>query len=191
MSSSGPSMRCMSIGSALLAAVVATASVAGATATAKPTSPTTSTSATAGATSGSRSAARWAWPLDPTPTVERRFDPPDQPWLPGHRGVDLATAPGREVRSPAAGRVTYAGVLAGRGVVVVAHDSGLRSTFEPVQGLVAVGTLVARGEAIGVVTSTAGHCAPAACLHWGVLRGETYLDPLGFVGRARIVLLPL
>lgn len=87
--------------------------------------------------------------------------------------------------------VTYAGTLAGRGVVVVAHADGLRSTFEPVDGSVPVGASVARGEVIGVVASTTGHCSPAVCLHWGVLRDKTYLDPLGFVGRARIVLLPL
>jgi hypothetical protein len=54
-----------------------------------------------------------------------------------------------------------------------------------------VGTAVARGGRIGEVTSTAGHCAPKTCVHWGVLRGETYLDPLSFVGRARVILLPL
>ena len=133
----------------------------------------------------------WAWPLDPRPSVERRFDPPDQPWLPGHRGVDLAAGIGQPVRAPAAGTVTYAGALAGRSVLVVAHPGGLRSTFEPVAGVVAVGTTVARGDVVGLVTATAGHCAPAVCLHWGVLRGATYLDPLRFVGRARVVLLPL
>ena len=98
---------------------------------------------------------------------------------------------GQSVHAPAAGTVTFGGSLAGRGVLVVAHDGGLRSTFEPVDGSVAVGARVARGEVVGVVTSTPGHCAPAVCLHWGVRRGETYLDPLAFVGRARIVLLPL
>ncbi|GAB3876383.1 murein hydrolase activator EnvC family protein [Terrabacter terrigena] len=179
----------MSIGSALLAAVVATASVT--TAVAAPPGAMPSGAAPAVARTGSGSHGRWAWPLDPEPSVERRFDPPEQPWLPGHRGVDLAAASGQSVQSPAAGTVTYSGRLAGRGVVVVAHDRGLRSTFEPVDGSVEVGATVARGERVGVVTSTAGHCAPAVCLHWGVLRGQTYLDPLSFVGRARIVLLPL
>ncbi|BAS13167.1 hypothetical protein AHiyo8_14700 [Arthrobacter sp. Hiyo8] len=31
----------------------------------------------------------WAWPLSPKPAVLRGFDPPDKPWLSGHRGVDL------------------------------------------------------------------------------------------------------
>jgi murein DD-endopeptidase MepM/ murein hydrolase activator NlpD len=176
----------MSIGSALLAAVLAAASVTSASALPALPVPSAALDRSAAPVAG-----RWAWPLDPRPSVERPFDPPDQPWLPGHRGVDLAAAVGHQVRSPAAGRVTYAGRLAGRGVVVVAHDGGLRSTFEPVEGSVAVGTAVARGGAVGSVASTPGHCAPRVCLHWGVLRARTYLDPLAFVGRTRVVLLPL
>jgi murein DD-endopeptidase MepM/ murein hydrolase activator NlpD len=87
--------------------------------------------------------------------------------------------------------VTYAGLLAGREVVVVAHPSGVRSTFEPVAASGPVGSVVARGERVGVVSATAGHCAPQTCVHWGVRRGDTYLDPLAFVGRARVILLPL
>ena len=181
-------MRAMSIGSALLSAVLAVASATGASAL---PSVTGDSASPADLVVPRTAASRWAWPLDPQPAVERRFDPPDQPWLPGHRGVDLAAGAGQSVLAPASGRVTYSGTLAGRGVVVVAHEGGLRSTFEPVEGDVAVGTAVARGAVVGVVTPTAGHCAPRVCLHWGVLRGRTYLDPLGFVGRARIILLPL
>jgi murein DD-endopeptidase MepM/ murein hydrolase activator NlpD len=133
----------------------------------------------------------WVWPLEPQPRVVRGFDPPDQPWGAGHRGVDLAAAVGQPVRSPEAGTVTWAGVLAGRGVVVVTHPGGLRSTFEPVRSAVPVGIAVVRGETVGTVTTDPGHCAPVTCMHWGVLRGRQYLDPLAFVGRAPIVLLPL
>ena len=134
---------------------------------------------------------RWSWPLEPVPEVARRFDPPDQPWLPGHRGVDLISTVGQVVRAPAPGTVTYAGRLAWRGVVVVSHSDGLRSTFEPVETARPVGSTVAQGDSVGRIGAPAGHCAPVTCLHWGVLRGRTYLDPLAFVGRARIVLLPL
>ena len=44
---------------------------------------------------------------------------------------------------------------------------------------------------MATVAATPGHCAPATCLHWGVLRGETYLDPLVLVGAVRVMLLPL
>lgn len=179
----------MSIGSALLGAVLAAASVTSASAV--PTA--TVVPATAGEPRVVRPATadRWAWPLEPRPEVVRRFDPPDRSWLPGHRGVDLAAAPGQPVGAPTDGRVSWSGVIAGRAVVVVTHDGGLRSTFEPVAAAPAVGTAVAGGDRIGEVTSTAGHCAPRTCLHWGVLRGDTYLDPLSFVGRAKVILLPL
>jgi len=179
----------MSIGSALLGAVLATVSVTSASAVA-------STSAGPGPASDRRVALappadRWSWPLDPEPEVARRFDPPIRAWTSGHRGADLAASVGQPVLAPTDGRVSWTGVIAGRAVVVVQHDGGLRSTFEPVVAARPVGTFVTRGDAIGQVTSTPGHCAPRTCLHWGVLRGETYLDPLTFVGRARVILLPL
>ncbi|GAA2150205.1 peptidase M23-like protein [Humibacillus xanthopallidus] len=175
----------MSLLSAVMALALAVS--AGASAVAEPT--IESRSATRA--SAPQQQIRWSWPLQPTPEVARRFDPPDQPWLPGHRGVDLVGAVGQAVHSPTDGTVTYAGRLAGRGVVVVTHAGGLRSTFEPVSSTVGVGTAVAQGDPVGAISAEAGHCAPVTCLHWGVLRGRTYLDPLAFVGRARIVLLPL
>lgn len=133
----------------------------------------------------------WQWPFAPQPAVERGFDPPDQPWLPGHRGVDLRAAVGQPVLAPTAGQVTFSGPLAGRGVLVVTHANGLRSTFEPVVAGLAVGQKVAPGQRVAQVSGVAGHCAPAVCLHWGVLRGLTYLDPLSFLDRRPVVLLPL
>jgi murein DD-endopeptidase MepM/ murein hydrolase activator NlpD len=105
--------------------------------------------------------------------------------------VDLAASVAQSVRAPSAGRISWTGVVAGRAVVVVTHVDGLRSTFEPVAAAPPVGTPVGRGEIVGAVTPTPGHCAPRTCLHWGVLREETYLEPLSFVGRAPVVLLPL
>lgn len=133
----------------------------------------------------------WSWPLMPVPSVVRTFDPPDQPWLAGHRGVDLQGAVGQVVHAPAAGRISFAGKVAGRGVVVVTHPNGLRSTFEPVRGAAKVGSALARGDGIGTLESTPGHCAPATCLHWGVLRDRTYLDPLAMLGLRPVILLPL
>ncbi|MBB2985224.1 peptidoglycan DD-metalloendopeptidase family protein [Terracoccus luteus] len=133
----------------------------------------------------------WTWPLAPQPSVVRGFDPPDRPWLAGHRGVDLSARVGQPVRVPTGGEVTYSGRLAGRGVVVVGHEGGLRSTFEPVTAGPPVGTAVARGDPVGTVEPVAGHCPPATCLHWGVRRGDTYLDPLALIGARPVVLLPL
>jgi murein DD-endopeptidase MepM/ murein hydrolase activator NlpD len=123
--------------------------------------------------------------------VLARFDPPDVRWGSGHRGVDLGASAGEGVLAPTAGVVTFRGVVGDRGVLVIETAGGLRTTFEPVDSSLAVGTAVAQGQAVATLATTPGHCAPATCLHWGVLRGETYLDPLALVGARRVVLLPL
>ncbi|PFG42760.1 peptidase M23-like protein [Isoptericola jiangsuensis] len=131
----------------------------------------------------------WRAPVDGA--VVAPADLPTARWLPGHRGVDLASAPGAQAVAPADGVVTFAGAVAGRPLVVVTHGE-LRSTLEPVEATVPVGSVVPAGRAVGVVVGTGSHCAPATCLHWGVRRGEEYLDPLVLLGRAApIVLLPL
>lgn len=129
------------------------------------------------------------WPLDPQPAVVSGFDPPLSKYGSGHRGVDLAGAPGQRVRAAAAGRVTYAGSLAGRGVVVVSHGA-TRTTYQPVRATVEVGAVVEAGDAIGRLERFGSHCAPATCLHWGLIEGESYLDPLTMVGAGPVRLLP-
>lgn len=130
------------------------------------------------------------WPLQPQPQVVTRFDPPASPYGPGHRGVDLLGRTGQPVRAALPGTVTYAGPLAGRGVVVVSHGT-TRTTYEPVTARVSVGQAVDRGTVIGTLQGVGSHCPPRACLHWGWLRGDTYLDPLGLVGGGPVRLLPL
>ena len=130
------------------------------------------------------------WPLDPVPEVVAGFDPPSSAWGAGHRGVDLLGAVGQRVRTALAGRVTFAGRLAGRGVVVVDHGD-TRTTYEPVTASVSLGDLVSAGDPIGTVELAGSHCFPRACLHWGWLRGDTYLDPLLLVGAGPVRLLPL
>lgn len=89
------------------------------------------------------------------------------------------------------GQVIFSGVVAGRGVVVVRHAGGLRTTYEPVDNRLPVGTAVEPGTALGALSAVPGHCAPALCLHWGLRRGDVYLDPLQLVGSGPPVLLPL
>ncbi|GAA4991885.1 hypothetical protein GCM10023317_19370 [Actinopolymorpha pittospori] len=132
----------------------------------------------------------WTWPLSPRPEVVRPFDPPDSPWSRGHRGVDLLGAVDQQVRSAGAGVITYAGLLAGRGVITVQHGQ-LRTTYEPVAAAVAVGDPVNPGTVLGTLQAAGGHCAPRICLHWGLLRGSDYLDPLSLVGGGPPRLLPL
>lgn len=118
----------------------------------------------------------------PGPVV-RGFDPPEQRWNAGHRGVDLAAAVGSPVRAAADGRVSVAQVIAGRGVVTIVHGD-LRTTYEPVRASVRVGQRVRAGDVVG--TLQAGHCA-AGCLHFGLKLGERYLDPLGDTESVRLL----
>jgi murein DD-endopeptidase MepM/ murein hydrolase activator NlpD len=130
------------------------------------------------------------WPLLPRPSIAARFDPPASRWGAGHRGVDLVGHAGQVVRTSLPGTVTFAATLAGRGVVVVDHGD-VRTTYEPVRASVHVGQHVGRGARLGTLQRSSSHCFPGACLHWGLLRGETYLDPLTLVGAGPIRLLPL
>jgi murein DD-endopeptidase MepM/ murein hydrolase activator NlpD len=133
----------------------------------------------------------WDWPLSGSPVVVRAFDPPPVPWGRGHRGVDLAGGPGEPVLAAGAGVVAFAGMVAGRGVVSVDHAGGLRTTYEPVSPTVRAGDVVGLGTPLG--TLDAGHpgCPTAACLHWGLRRGDVYLNPLLLVRPLRVRLKPL
>ncbi len=123
----------------------------------------------------------WQWPLSPTPVVVAPFVSPPEQWGAGHRGVDLAGLIGQPVLAIGAGTISFAGVIAGRGVVVVDHGE-LRSTYQPVLAAVHNGDRVAPGEVIGTLEAVGSHCAPDACLHLGVRRGAAYLDPLSLLG---------
>jgi murein DD-endopeptidase MepM/ murein hydrolase activator NlpD len=133
----------------------------------------------------------WNWPLPGVPTVMSRFSPGPYRWSAGHRGVDVAGSAGETVTTAGPGVVSFAGRVAGRGVVSVQHPGGLRTTYEPVQPLVRAGTPLDLGTAIGVLEAVGSHCM-RVCLHWGLLRGDRYLDPLSLLRSPRPpVLLPL
>jgi murein DD-endopeptidase MepM/ murein hydrolase activator NlpD len=130
------------------------------------------------------------WPLRPEPAVVRPFDPPTSPYGAGHRGVDLLGSAGQPVLAALPGTVSWAGLLAGRGVVVVDHGT-TRTTYEPVAAAVQVGAVVGSGDQLGTLQLGGSHCFPRTCLHWGWIQGETYLDPLRLVGAGPVRLLPL
>ncbi|MGW7423768.1 murein hydrolase activator EnvC family protein [Streptomyces sp. NPDC054813] len=120
-----------------------------------------------------------AWPVGVRPPVLRGWEPPATVYGPGHRGVDLGAAPGAEVRAVAAGRVSFAGRVAGRGVVSVRlAGTDLRTTYEPVTARVEKGEEVAPGQVVGTVEPVGAHCGARACVHWGLLRGDVYVNPL-------------
>ncbi|MFF0876871.1 M23 family metallopeptidase [Micromonospora aurantiaca (nom. illeg.)] len=155
--------------------------------------PVPGASAAGGSAAGLRGAPAgpFRWPLPGAPRVVRRFDPPPQPWLSGHRGVDLAAEPGAPVLAAGAGTVLFAGTVAGRPVLTVGHSDGLRTTYEPVRSRLTAGTPVDAGTPVGDLLAGHRGCAEAACLHWGLRRDAEYLDPLALLGLGRVRLLPL
>lgn len=136
---------------------------------------------------------RLDWPLRPRPAVVRTFDAPRPNWQRGHRGVDLAGAAGQTVYAAAPGTVVFAGELAGRPVVSVAHPGGLRTSYEPVRAAVRPGAVVAAGSPLGTLVT--GHPGCGSCLHWGAMWGPAshadYVDPLGLLATTPIRLKPL
>jgi murein DD-endopeptidase MepM/ murein hydrolase activator NlpD len=138
---------------------------------------------------------RLDWPLNPRPAILRTFDAPSPNWDRGHRGVDLAGSPGQVVHAAAAGTVVFAGLLADRPVVSIAHPGGLRTSYEPVQPGVRAGQVVAAGTPLGELVAGHPGCGVSACLHWGAMWGSAsnaeYVDPLGLVVTTPVRLKPL
>lgn len=128
-----------------------------------------------------------SWPVQPAGLV-RGFEGPEQ-YGPGHRGVDLPAWPGQIVRAALPGVVRFVGKVAGRSIVVVGHEGGLRTTYLPVSGLRHEGDRVRAGDRIGLV-SAEPHCPVGWCLHWGARQGESYIDPLSLLP-GQVVLLPI
>lgn len=132
-----------------------------------------------------------AWPV-PQATVLRAFAAPSTRWGAGHRGIDVAAAPGETVVAAASGAVTFAGTVVDRPVVTVRMDGvpwEVLVTVEPVAPIVAAGDVVEAGEAMG--TLEGGHRPCGACIHLGVRIDDAYANPMVLLGAERAVLLPL
>ena len=133
----------------------------------------------------------WVDPSTGAPHASRvtlTADIPEKNWLRGHRGVDLALAPGGEVRAAGGGLVAFAGVVAGNPVVSIDHPEGIRTTYQPVHARVRKGDVVSEGEVIGTLGRSTDHRG----LHWGALTGhDTYINPLTLLAVPTIRLKPL
>lgn len=96
--------------------------------------------------------------------------------------------------APTNGVVSFSGMVVDRTVLTITAPTGLRLSFEPVNSTLQAGDTVTRGQTVGIIEGRT-HCGDApgvSCLHWGVRRGEEYLDPLQFLLDMRpSILLPL
>lgn len=113
-------------------------------------------------------------------SVTRGFEQPSCRWCAGHRGLRYATHPGASVFAAAAGRVSFAGTVAGRAWVTISVPDGRLITVGPLLTVIAV---VGQQPNAGDVLGRAGS--------WLMLTvratstGE-YLDPAQLVvGRPR------
>ena len=109
--------------------------------------------------------------------------------------MDLAGIPDQPVYAAGPATVVFAGVLAGRPVVSLAHPGGLHTSYEPVRASVRAGQRVDSGSQLGVLLSGHPGCPAPACLHWGAMWGPSsradYVDPLGLLTGTRVRLKPL
>lgn len=106
-----------------------------------------------------------------------------EPRMP-HSGVDFAAKRGDAVVAANRGRVVLLGdfFFAGR-LIVIDHGLGLYTLyFHLDRADVAEGTLVERGEPIGVVGATGRATGPH--LHWGAQLGPSRVDPLDLLSVA-------
>jgi murein DD-endopeptidase MepM/ murein hydrolase activator NlpD len=182
-------MRMLTVLAGLLAPVASSAGgAAGSSGPALPAGP----SALSGGASvaAAASAGSYRAPIAGPLHVLRGFSPPAERYQAGHLGVDLADPPGAVVLAAGAGQVRFAGSVAGRGVLVISHQDGISTEYEPVTAAVAVGELVRSGQPIGRLTGRHRGCA-VGCLHWGARRAGNYLDPLSLLRPLGVVrLLP-
>jgi murein DD-endopeptidase MepM/ murein hydrolase activator NlpD len=133
--------------------------------------------------------------------VVRGFDARAGPYGPGHRGIDIAAPVGEPVRAPAAGKVGFAGPVAGTTWVSLLVAPGVLVTLGPLLDPVTAGR-VRLGAPIGRVgpghpATPAGPGGPGGVgegvtLHLGVRVDGVYVDPLAYlVDRPRARLAPL
>lgn len=120
----------------------------------------------------------WVWPVQ-TVQLLRPFEAPAHRYAPGHRGIDLS-AP-ESVRSPADGRIAFAGAVAGRLVVTIDHGDGLVTTLEPVATGLVAGDRVARGAVVGNRHPRRSHAAAHTALRRAA--GRRVHQPAAAAGR--------
>ena len=139
-----------------------------------------------------------------TGAVVRGFDARAGPYGPGHRGIDISAPVGATVRAPAAGRIGFAGPVAGTTWVSLVVAPGVRVTLGPMLDPVTAGRVSSRAPlgrvgpghraapAEGAGPTEGAGPGLAATLHLSVRVDGVYVDPLAYlIDRPRPRLAPL
>jgi hypothetical protein len=131
------------------------------------------------------------WLVPPVDSaVVRRFENPDGPYGPGHRGIDYFAVPGTAVRAAGSGRVTFAGPVGSTTAVTITHRGEMETTYSSLsEVLVGEGDYVTQSEWVG--RSGSPHpgveidgvsYGRSGGLHFGVKVAGAYVDPLLYLG---------
>lgn len=97
----------------------------------------------------------------------------------GHWGVDYAAGVGEQVRAPVAGRVTFAGSVAGMRTLTIEPFVGFKVSLSYLASVgVSTGEYVRRGQVVG--TAGAPHGVPG--VHLSTRIDGQYVDPAGWMG---------
>ena len=125
------------------------------------------------------SASAWAWPVDGP--VLRPFVDGGDPYAGGqHRGIDIGAPTGTDVRSAAAGIVSFVGQLPHQGLCLTVRTSDGYSVTLVHLGSIAVttGTQVAEGDVVGTIGPTGDVEGTEPYVYLGV---RLTADPNGYV----------
>ena len=125
-------------------------------------------------------ASAWSWPLQGE--VLRPYSLGPDPYAAGqHRGVDVAGEAGEAVRAPAAGVVSFVGVVPSSGRTVTIQTDGYAVSLTHLgEATVAKGAAVAEGDAVGIAGQSGEAEWPTSYVHLGIRvssAADGYVDP--------------
>lgn len=122
--------------------------------------------------------AGWIEPVS-APVVDP-FRPPTTRYGRGNRGLEYGDSEGLDVIAVDGGRVVFSGMVARHRHIVVAHGSGLRSTYAYLESSVVTrGQAVRQGQYLG---------RAASGFHLTARLGDVYVDPALLFAGAEVVL---
>jgi hypothetical protein len=114
-------------------------------------------------------------------TVVHKFVQPETLYSAGHRGVDFKASRGTKVYAIAAGRVTFAGLVANGLHVSIDHGNSVvsSSTYLATKA-VRAGQFVTKGQLIGTTSGRSSHSEPNT-FHFSIRVSGAYVDPISFL----------
>ena len=125
-------------------------------------------------------ASAWSWPL--RGDVLRPYSLGPDPYAAGqHRGVDVAGSAGETVWAPAAGTISFVGVVPSSGRTVTIQTDGYAVSLTHLgETTIAKGATVAEGDVVGVAGQSGDAEWPTPYVHLGIRlssAADGYVDP--------------